>query len=370
MSASARWNHASRQVPIAVSLGGAIFQALQLLRARLRRPGYWAAYGLFLIGFVLVNVISEIRHGSLSDIRVWPTLLVMPVLYASGMVWFSPVPWQVKPRTRLLQYPWLLALLFSEFYLVGNLVVDSMVHAAAGKDLSIIAFLPSQMIYHGPAMCLVGRVLSSREQLTELNQELQQQAREAQTRVLQGQLHPHVLFNALNGLAELIHKNPQEAERSVRHLSDLLRKVLRAIDNPHYSLGDERRMLEHYLDMEGLRMGKRLRLVWEWDSSLEDIYVPPFLVQPLVENAIKHGVAPCRGGGELHIQARRENHGISLLVANTGLPLGEGTAEGASIGLKNLRARLELVFGGKASFSLRSEGQWTLAEIHLPWVPC
>jgi two-component system sensor histidine kinase AlgZ len=225
------------------------------------------------------------------------------------------------------------------------------------------------MLFHAPAMMLVGNVIATRERLGAVNEALMVQAREAQSRALQGQLHPHVLFNALNGLAELIHKNADQAEDSVRHLSDLLRKVLAATDDPEYSLRHERTILEHYLDMEGLRLGRRLVLGWDWDAAMEGLKLPPLLLQPLVENAIKHGVAPCREGGEVRIQARRDGAEAVLCVRNTGMPLGlSGDRRGAAIGLSNLRSRLALTFNGAARFSLKSDQGWTVAEVRLPWL--
>lgn len=249
------------------------------------------------------------------------------------------------------------------------ILIDAGFRILIGKQTNVKILIPSHVVLHAPAMMLIGNVIATRERLGVANEALMLQAREAQSRALQGQLHPHVLFNALNGLAELIHKNADQAEDSVRHLSDLLRKVLAATDDPNYSLRHERNILEHYLDMEGLRLGGRLLLGWDWDLAMEGFKLPPLLLQPLVENAIKHGVAPCREGGELRIQARREGGEAVLCVRNTGMPL-EATGErrGPAIGLSNLRSRLALSFGGAARFTLASEQGWTVAEVRLPWV--
>ncbi|HEX9081088.1 MAG TPA: histidine kinase, partial [Holophagaceae bacterium] len=261
-----------------------------------------------------------------------------------------------------------IALLACELYMLADLVIDSGLQAAAKRPLPILDALPVQAIFHAPAMTLVGAVVSARERLGKANEALQTKAREAQSRALQGQLHPHVLFNALNGLAELIHRNPPEAEESVRHLSSLLRKILIAAEASDFTLHDERELLEDYLTMESLRLGKRLRISWAWDPQVNPMQVPPLLLQPLVENALKHGIAPFRGGGELRIEARREDSQVVLAIWNTGAAFRPPSAPGGpSIGLRNLNARLELAFGSKAEFSLRPELGWTVAELRLPW---
>lgn len=350
------------------SIGG--LGAFHHLKWRMRRPAYWAAFMGMFLPFVALDIWEESKSGLFGHPSGMISILFTPLLYFAGMVWFSASPWQFGGGGRKQSTTWLWALLFAEAYMVGTILLDAQFQSLAGKPSHALALIPTQTLFHAPAMVLVGYVIATRERLVTLNEALLVQAREAQTRALQGQLHPHVLFNALNGVAELIYKKSDQAEESVRHLSDLLRKVLDAADNPEYCLQDERNILEHYLNMESLRLGKRLRLGWDWDSDLGGMRLPPLLLQPLVENALKHGVAPCREGGELRIQARREGPQAVLCVRNTGMPLGAPRkGKGTSIGLVNLQSRLELAFDGAARFSLASDLGWTVAELRLPWGP-
>lgn len=285
------------------------------------------------------------------------------------MIWFSPLPWENREEGKQVVWESILrGVLFSEFFMVALVLLDAGFRKLSGTPIPLRAVLLSHVAFHAPAMMLVGAVLAARERLTKANEDLKALASDAQSRALQGQLHPHILFNALNGLAELIYKKSDQAEDSVRHLSDLLRKVLRATDDPDYSLRDERDLLEDFLHMEGLRLGKRLRLSWDWDTGVEDMLLPPLLLQPLVENAIKHGVAPSRKGGEIFIQTRKEGTQVVIGVRNTGKPLAPQPEGGTSTGILNLQSRLELAFGGAARFSLHTEGGWVVAEIRLPWV--
>jgi two-component system sensor histidine kinase AlgZ len=339
------------------------------LKWKLSRPGYWAAFIGMVLAFVGMDLWTKFKNETLLINIELISIFLTPVMYFSGMVWFSAIPWQFNSTDINKKFTWLKSFIFSGIYMIFMISIDAMVCILTNKQTNFKVLLPSHILFHAPAMMLVGNVIATRERLGAANESLMLQAREAQTRALQGQLHPHVLFNALNGLAELIHKNADQAEDSVRHLSDLLRKVLAATDDPAYSLRHERNILEHYLDMEGLRLGKRLTLGWDWDRSMEQFKLPPLLLQPLVENAIKHGVAPCREGGEVRIQARREGTEAVLCVRNTGMPLGpHGDRKGTAIGLSNLRSRLALSFNGTARFSLKSDQGWTVAEVRLPWL--
>ena len=213
-------------------------------------------------------------------------------------------------------------------------------------------------------MMLVGGLVAARARSEELREESIAEALIAKNRLLQSQIHPHVLFNALNGLAELVHKSPKAAESAIRHLSDLLRRIMRASEYMRLPLGEERKIVADFLALEAIRLEDRLRVSWEWDESLDSIEVPPLLLQPLVENAIKHGIAPSIPGGDLILRARAQEGVIFLEVWNSGEPF-LNTKEGRGLGVKNLRSRLALQFGTGASFSITTSGHGTLACIRL-----
>ena len=181
-------------------------------------------------------------------------------------------------------------------------------------------------------------------------------------RVLQSQMNPHVLFNAISGLSELVREDPVATERALLSLSGLLRDLLDYSARSTAPLAQERVMVEHYLALEQIRLGKRLRVAWDWDATLEHRELPPLMLQPLVENALKHGIAPHRGGGELRIRLGLGEHGLELEAANTGEGLGSPTQEG--VGLRNLKERLAYFQPG-ATLSLSREGDWTRAVVCL-----
>jgi len=212
-------------------------------------------------------------------------------------------------------------------------------------------------------LVLLGAILARLERAEAEEARAKAAAGRARLRTLQAQLHPHFLFNAVSGVAELVREDPPRAERALLDMAGLLRQVLDLGERTAHPLGEERRLAERYLALEALRLDRRLRVAWDWDGNLDACPVPPLLLQPLVENAIKHGIAPEHGGGELRIRAAEVDGRLELEVANTGRPLAPEAPSG--VGLGNLRERLALLGPGSA-FTLARDGAWTRATLRLP----
>ncbi len=214
-------------------------------------------------------------------------------------------------------------------------------------------------------LVLLGAILARMERAETAEAAARDAADRTRLRALQGQMHPHVFFNAVSGVAELVREDPAGAERALLDMAGLLRQVLDLGERTAHPLAAERQLAERYLALEALRLGRRLQVTWDWDGSLDAQEVPPLVLQPLVENAIKHGIAPERGGGELRIRAGRAGDGLVLEVANTGAPPEAGRPEG--VALRNLRERLALLgLDPAAAFALVREGAWTRATLRLP----
>jgi hypothetical protein len=185
--------------------------------------------------------------------------------------------------------------------------------------------------------------------------------RQSQSRALQSQLDPHVLYNALTGLTELVYEDPLAAEDVINKLGELYRMLSVHGKGELVLLGEERRLVEAYLAMEQMRLGERLRVAWNWPAWADSLSLPPLLLQPVVENAIKHGISPSGAGGDVSIACEREGAWILLRVENTGKEFQPGAPLG--IGLGNLAARLELWTGMDAKFSLESQDGRTIARL-------
>lgn len=198
-------------------------------------------------------------------------------------------------------------------------------------------------------------------------QELQARlaAREAQLRSVSAQLHPHFLFNSLNTLRELMIESPERAQLVITKLSILLRYSLQSGNGDFIGLAEELEAIDGYLAVEAARYEERLRVRWEIDSRASSARVPPMLLQPLVENAVKHGVACKPEGGEVTIRALTHNGQLVLEVLNSGEVK---VSSGSGVGLQNTRDRLELLYGSRAHFALMdTKAGYVRASVTLPF---
>jgi len=191
----------------------------------------------------------------------------------------------------------------------------------------------------------------------------QLRARVASTEVeaLQARINPHFLFNTLNSIAALIREDPARAEAVTLQLSALFRYTLQAPRQGLVTLGDEIAIVEGYLGIEQERLAHRLTYDLEVDPSLLALRVPALVLQPLVENAIKHGVAESVNGGSVRVRGWRDQDRVHLSVTNTGD--GTSTAQGTGEGLDSVRRRLRATFGHDAALTLASSNGVTEARL-------
>ncbi len=204
----------------------------------------------------------------------------------------------------------------------------------------------------------------SRAKAADLNAQLAQ----AQLQSLKMQLHPHFLFNALHSISELIHADPGAAERMVVALSHLLRRSLANSSALEVPLAHELELTGLYLDIEKMRFDDRLAVSWRVAEETKDALVPNLILQPLVENAIKHGISRRPGSGEIAIEAVKHGGLLVITIRDNGAGFGaqkRPIAEG--VGLRTTRARLEKLYGAGQSFHFILRPNGTEAVIRLPF---
>ena len=191
---------------------------------------------------------------------------------------------------------------------------------------------------------------------------------QAQLHSLRTQLHPHFLFNTLNAIAELIYQDPPRAERTVTQLSDLLRQALNRADDHEIPLSEEIDFLHKYVSIQQTLLQERLTVHWQVAPDTASAFVPAMILQPVVENAVQHGIAPRASGGTLRLTVLREADTLLLQVQDDGVGLAGATPTGDGVGLPNTRARLQHLYGDRHSCDINpSPGGGVTVTLRLPF---
>jgi len=201
-----------------------------------------------------------------------------------------------------------------------------------------------------------------------LNAQLETRLVAAHLRTLQAQLHPHFLFNTLHAISVLMHRDVPAADRMLIRLSDLLRMTLDSAARPEIRVSEEMDFLSKYLQIEQVRLGDRLSVRFDVDNDVLDAMVPALILQPLVENAIKHGIAPDSRPGRIAISARKVDEMLVMTVSDTGPGPSEGAMASLStgIGVSNTRARLTTIFGARFRFEFQRHRDGFTVLVALP----
>jgi two-component system LytT family sensor kinase len=200
--------------------------------------------------------------------------------------------------------------------------------------------------------------------------ELAELAATAQLAALRAQINPHFLFNSLNSIAQLIHADPDKAEACVERLAEIFRYILHRAEQEFVPLSEELQMTQAYLDIERARFDERLRVTTRIDPNSLRQLIPNLILQPLVENAVKHGLSRKLGVGTVSIDAHVDGETLTLTVGDDGLGMGSAVLDGVydrGVGLRNLRERMERLYGPAHLPEIHSApGSGTVVRLRLP----
>lgn len=263
-----------------------------------------------------------------------PIALLLPLLIVSLLLaWFGGT--------------WLAALLLGHPWRAESYLTSLVITAAAGF-VAVLYFWEREK---------VADLETEAAQQKSRVETIERQAAQARLALLQAQIEPHFLFNTLANLHALIGAEPARAQAMLSHLNDFLRASLSAARKDRNTLAEEFALLRDYLELLSIRMGARLAFRLDLPQELAQTQVPPMLLQPLVENAVKHGLEPKVEGGEVSVVARREGGRIVLQVADTGMGFAAAATSGTNVGLAHLRERLAAVYGADASLVIAENAQ-------------
>ena len=236
-----------------------------------------------------------------------------------------------------------------EIGLLLNVILENNVHAAfldfSGVANFFVIFLVWNLAYLG-----IEYVFNYKKaEITELK--LDAANKEVELNILKSQLNPHFLFNALNSIRALIDENPMKSREAITKLSNILRNILAAQKNREITFDEEIGIVKDYLSLEKIRYEERLDFNFDIDEKTLRFQIPPLMVQTLVENCIKHGIAKLPKGGKINIYSRLSGPLFFISITNTG-KISTSDIVGNGIGIKNTLDRLELLYGNNAHFSL------------------
>lgn len=249
-----------------------------------------------------------------------------------------------------------------------------------GQRRSKMPYFSEDAALLGTLADILGRLLENirlqerRKEQEQREKDLRLHASQSELKALRAQVNPHFLFNALNAIAGLIHQKPELAEETVEQLAEVFRYTLRRSEQEWVRLEDEIEFLKAYLEVERARFGDRLRTGIRLDDRIKDVRVPGMMVQTLVENAVKHGVANVRGEGVVEIDVAGRDGFVVVEVSDNGLgidPSRQAARPGTGYGLSNIRRRLAGYYGSAASLQLTRDDDRgrTVAKLRFPVSP-
>ncbi|HTX24566.1 MAG TPA: histidine kinase [Steroidobacteraceae bacterium] len=354
--------------------------------------GFWTLIAVLSSANSLIQLQPHVIHG-----RWTPVASLSPLVLdcANAYLWalLTPPIFRLASRYPIERSGWLSRVMFVVLGLAVAILMDVLTsylryrlyhwpttlspQIAAIERLRSLWFMNEFIVYVAVLAAGFARnyFLNYRVRLTESitlkaqAAQLQAQLADARLAALRTQLNPHFLFNTLNAVSALVERDPRGVRRMIARLSELLRTSLDEADEPEVPLQRELTFADRYLEVMQIRFQGRLHVRMHADPEVSSALVPNLILQPLVENAVKHGVSKALGAGRIEIRAQRSAAHVVLSVIDNGPGLANGkppVSEG--VGLRNTRMRLAQLYGADQSLTLRGgEGGGLVAEVSLPY---
>jgi two-component system LytT family sensor kinase len=357
---------------------GAVLRRRNLRLQAVLVLGGWTAFGLFSFSQVLI-------YNSVSGEAILPWRPLLLVSLLSAWLWAALTPlalwvanrlqFDVKQRTRSLMLHGLAGICF---VLLSTVLDRGLSVAVSHSPLrpfvnSLLYRFDSRLLAY---LCIVTVSQAARYALLYREREvlaasLEAQLARAELQLLKMQLQPHFLFNALNTIAELAHNAPHDADRLIARLGHLLRLSLEQAGHQVVPLRQEMQILDAYLEIEQTRFEDRLVVRTTVAADVLEAGVPALLLQPIVENAIRHGTSPRTGEGRIELRATRDADRLAITIRDSGRGFAPGGPINEGLGLRNTRERLRQLYGAEHVFRLETPaGGGALVTIMIPYLPC
>ncbi len=334
----------------------------------LARVAFWPSMQTLLLCW-FVALLVQLQNGS----GLWLNFGIalgygLPILFTSLLLdYFWP---QMSPQLSV-------ALSLLAGLVLGSLSLYWIIYSPFGVIGGNISTLPSNLFLSAAISVICLYYFYSRNRMQVLRAQLSEQARDqaeqeramvqSQLQTLQSQIEPHFLFNTLANIQVLVDHRPKEAKEMLAALTQLLRANLHQVRKSFTTLAEELSLIRSYLAIQQIRMADRLSYQIELEPGLEQQALPPFLLQPLIENALKHGLEPKPEGGELQLRFYRQQQQVVLEVKDNGLGAESNlSTKGQGIALANIEQRLQSLYRGAAQLVLQPQAHGFTAIIYLP----
>jgi sensor histidine kinase YesM len=270
--------------------------------------------------------------------------------------WMDSVRWRWKFPVHFVLAPVYAYSIFGFYYQALRIVTPEGAQAVAQSQQWILFYYV--MVYAAQFATYHGFQTLNRLRIKEQQTaELLALAREQDLAILKSQINPHFFFNTLNSISALASQNPEETRTVIAQFADLLRYAMDSSKRDWVSLREELDCAKTFLSIETRRLGDRLRVEYEVDEKALETVVPPLILQPLVENAVRHGIEPSEQGGTITICIAAGDDALTVSVRDTGVGLNAASSTGEGIGLKNTDARLQKLYGERAALWTKSPAE-------------
>ncbi|GAA3953470.1 sensor histidine kinase [Hymenobacter algoricola] len=341
----------------------------------------WGLFGVF--GTLLYLLFAPRTHRQpLSEIIILEACISGTLLVASHLLrrYIKHHGWVRLPIGRLLPRVLLAAALtsvLSQVVIWVLLVYVVRLYASSGQQYGWAQFSGYVMntnfvLWMWSALYFGLHYLDGYKQAEIDKWKLSAAVREAEMRTLKAQINPHFMFNGLNNIRALVTEDPARARDMITHLSDLLRYSIQLNSAEQVPLARELEIVAHYLELEAVQLEERLSYTIDADPAALQVLIPPMTLQLLVENGIKHGIAPRPGGGRITLTARLDPAAEALRITVTNTGHYAPAPDHAGVGLRNAQERLNLLFGARAGLRVGNSAAapaTVVAELHLPLLP-
>jgi two-component system LytT family sensor kinase len=333
-------------------------------KPRITKRGVILVIGMWSI-YTLLDVVPHVlqpHHIPFLEVLFWQTCHDAVKFITSIPVWFIVIRWMYRKRwywkvlVHIGLFP-LYGIVNSAYEYYVDVWLNTGMYSGTVRNVlswvlyfNLLTYIIQFAVYHGYEIL---RELRIKERIALQLSALQ---KEQELATLKSQINPHFLFNTLNSISAMVSTNAEETRTMIAQLADLLRYVIEGFRIDLVPLRAELQFVEDYLNLESKRMGDRLSAEFQVDQSLAAFSIPPMILQPLVENAIKHGLSPLEEGGRVTVQIQKSGGTVVFRVSDTGVGVSSADplSAGNGIGLKNIDTRLRRIYGDSAGLQISS----------------